>query len=103
MLQKIVHVSQGKKSDFFQIRCTSLINIWNVRVNTFFFTCFVYNDGRHSENSYHLCSVLTVQLCGFHETHTKKSYIMHLVLTVQRCGSRVIFFQHGRAATFLLE
>jgi len=36
MLQKIAHVSKGKKSDFFQIKCTSLINIWNVKVNTFF-------------------------------------------------------------------
>jgi len=36
MLQKIAHVSQGKKSDFFQIKCTSLIKIWNVKFNTFF-------------------------------------------------------------------
>jgi len=34
--------------------------------------------------------------------HTKKkSYIMCLVLTVEQCGSRVIFFQHGKAAMFL--
>jgi hypothetical protein len=37
---KVADIFKSPKSDFFQMNCTSLIQIWNVRVNKLFFYLF---------------------------------------------------------------
>ena len=55
MLQKMAHISKGKKSDFLQNKYTSLINIWNVRVNTFFSPLVLFTMMEETQKTVTIC------------------------------------------------